>query len=194
MRNKVLNLPTVTLVCVDAINKETPYLLSKIQDRISFGDFLYIDSGINSVQEYNSFMLNDLNSFIKTEHCLVVQLDGFPLNNDAWTDEFLNYDYIGAPWINFPEMPAKELVGNGGFSLRSKKLLDEIAKLKSSGSCLEDNFICIEQRKYLESLGIKFAPTELAKQFSIENGIYKGQFGFHGKLTMKINKQLGIFK
>jgi len=34
---------------------------------------------------------------------------------------------------------------------------------------------------------MKFAPYELANRFSVENKKYDGQFGFHGKETMKIN-------
>ena len=34
---------------------------------------------------------------------------------EAWTDDFFNYDYIGATWDD-------GVVGNGGFSWRSRKL------------------------------------------------------------------------
>lgn len=43
-------------------------------------------------------MVKLLDSYIETPHVLVVQYDGFILNPDAWTDEFLEYDYVGAPW------------------------------------------------------------------------------------------------
>ena len=56
---------------------------------------------------------------------LIIQHDGFILNHKAWDNEFLNYDYIGAPvyWMGNKLIE----VGNGGFSLRSKKLLKIIA-------------------------------------------------------------------
>jgi len=47
---------------------------------------------------------------------------------------------------------------------------------------------------YLENLGIKFAPISVAYDFSVEDLPYKNQFGFHGKRTIMINKQMGIFK
>lgn len=189
----MLKLPDVTVVCVDAINKNAADLIPSIEQQIKFGDFFFKNTRINSVQDYNSFILNDLWTCVETSHCLIVQLDGYPLNPEAWTDEFLEYDYIGAPWINFPEMPEKEWIGNGGFSLRSKKLLEEVAKLRSDGTVLEDNFICVEHREFLESKGLKFAPVELAKKFSVENDYYTGQFGFHGKLTIEMNTKAGIF-
>ena len=190
----MLNLPDVTIACIDAINPQAIDLIPHIEKDISFGGSVLINTGINSVQDYNRFILNELHKYINTSHCLVVQLDGFPMNVDAWTDEFLEYDYIGAPWVNFPQMPAPEWIGNGGFSLRSKKLLDAVAELNSDGSCLEDNFICVENRKLLENKGLEFAPVRLAKKFSVENNTYTGQFGFHGKLTIEINKKVGVFR
>lgn len=190
----MLKLPNVTVACIDAINSNAKDLIPEIQKTIEFGGSFFKDSYINSVQDYNSFILNDLWANIHTPHCLIVQLDGYPLNPKAWTNEFLEYDYIGAPWINFPEVPEKEWVGNGGFSLRSLKLLKACHEIGSDGKTLEDNFICIENRKLLESKGIKFAPVELAKRFSVENTYYDNQFGFHGKLTIEINKRAGIFK
>jgi len=189
----MLNLPSVTAVCIDAINPEAKDLIPYISKMINFGDHIFIGEGINSVQDYNLFILNKLNSLVKTDHCLILQTDGYPVNINAWTNVFLKYDYIGAPWINFPEIPIGYEVGNGGFSLRSKKLLEEVAALNSDGTCLEDNFICIEQREHLISKGIKYAPFLLADQFSIENNTYKGQFGFHGKFTIEINPGLKLF-
>lgn len=139
---------------------------------------------VNSIEAYNDFMIKKMNNYIDTDFVLVIQYDGFILNPDAWTDDFLSYDYIGAPWWD----EGKFIVGNGGFSLRSKKLLeilqndDSIQRLPDDP---EDWFICVTQREYLESKGIKFAPVELAKKFSLEaNEIYgiewTNQFGFHG--------------
>ncbi len=43
-------------------------------------------------------MIKRINSYVATPFALVIQYDGFILNPDAWRDEFLDYDYIGAPW------------------------------------------------------------------------------------------------
>lgn len=139
---------------------------------------------INEIQtkyEYSNFILKKLNNYINTDFIIIVQWDGFIINHKAWKDEFLNYDYIGAPW---PQL--KHLIGNGGFSLRSKKLLELTQRmdLKASNpqstSSNEDVLICQTYRKELEDAGIKFAPYEVAKHFSVENEEYIGQLGWHG--------------
>lgn len=145
---------------------------------------------IGSFREYSQFVLKELNEYIDTDFVLIIQHDGFILNPTAWDDEYLKYDYIGAPLL----VEDKLVVGNGGFSLRSKKLLellqkDDDIKIEVTSSDRyaenEDWIISVIMRKYLESLGVKFAPVELAHKFSFEKnkeyGAYwSDQFGFHG--------------
>ena len=60
-----------------------------------------------------------LPNIIKTEFMLGIHDDGFVINPNLWTDQFLKYDYIGAPWSHtIPYYGQKYRVGNGGFSLR----------------------------------------------------------------------------
>lgn len=149
---------------------------------------------INTIVAYNQFMIKKMNDYIDTDFALVVQYDGFILNPDAWTDEYLKYDYIGAPWYKDGQF----IVGNGGFSLRSKKLLEILQKddtLQIPVDEPEDTFICQEKREYLESKGIKFAPIDLARQFALEanekDGVeWTNQFGFHGLKWTDIGKWL----
>lgn len=162
-----------------------------------------------SFYEYNQFMIEKINRYIDTDFILHIQYDGFVINPQAWTDEFLKYDYIGALWpvdlIDDPQVTEDTRVGNGGFTLRSKKLLSILEKdFKYDGSLSkhwnqpyqEDSLICRKWRKQLEDKGIKFAPPEVAAKFSIENEKqqeYEGQtftdlssiktFGFHNKKT-----------
>jgi hypothetical protein len=162
---------------------------------------------INSTEEYSRFIINDLNQYIDTAHVLLVQYDGFMLNPDAWLDEYLDYDYIGAPWLvadwsvtnfSFPqELVGKFVVGNGGFSLRSKKLLTLTSKLSQEGKISrlhpEDVSLCVWHRQLLENEEIKYAPVALAKKFSFEseskdNYSWDGQFGFHGLKWTDISK------
>jgi hypothetical protein len=120
----------------------------------------------------------------------VVQHDGYVLNGGAWTDDFLKYDYIGAPWGGV------NLVGNGGFSLRSRRLLEACSRMDGEPHP-EDDFICRRHRKDLENLGMRFAPKELADRFAVEGASFvwrdyawnsdgrywSNQFGFHSYLT-----------
>jgi len=201
-----LSIKNVTIACIDDVNTESSFeLLSDISELISFGDLVLISSKpqfsqtrnmvkIRNLEEYNKFILFDLHKYIKTEFCMIVQTDGYPINLEAWRNEFLNYDYIGAPWSN-------GLVGNGGFSIRSKRLMGLVAenvnydealkKHNSNGQIFdfapEDVVICNFYREQMESFGIKYAPLDLASSFSVENKSYSGQFGFHGKETFKKN-------
>lgn len=133
---------------------------------------------------YSEFILKGLNEYIKTTYVLIVQWDGFIINPKLWQDRFLEFDYIGAPW------PTKDglLVGNGGFSLRSKKLLNALQDNSITAKHPEDQCICLENRKYLEKVhGINFAPGELAEQFAFE--IQKPSFncfGFHAVCNLPL--------
>ncbi len=149
---------------------------------------------IKSVKEYSYFCLKCLLPFITTSHILIIQYDGFATNPQYWSDEFFDYDYIGAPWVgrHWDLMANKALcVGNGGFSLRSKKLLealqDKFININENISfgVNEDYLICLEYRKFLEdNYHIKFAPRQLAINFSNENDFHFDTFGFHGLWNM----------
>ena len=145
---------------------------------------------IHTNNEYGKIIFENLPEIVNDDHVLVFQWDGFPLNPDKWTDEFLNYDYIGAPTGNE--------VGNGGFSLRSKRLLQTLKNLKITVDLNnpfdqpEDRIICSHKRAILEESGIKFAPLSIAEKFSLEWGPpTKNVFGFHApfNLPLFLNEQ-----
>jgi hypothetical protein len=132
-----------------------------------------------SLAEMTEILWRDVPFRVATSHYLTVQWDGWAVNSRAWTDEFLTYDYIGAPWPWWPTLS----VGNGGFSLRSVKLGRFIAKhdLQCPESEQEDAVLCRVYRASLESNGFRWAPVALAQQFSFEYGepALGGSFGFH---------------
>lgn len=134
------------------------------------------------INPYNLFVMKDIYRFIGTNHILFFQNDGYIRNPDAWDDSFLDYDYIGAPW---PWEPYKlNPVGNGGFSLRSKKLCNILGNDNFiPAAAPEDVQICVHHRNYLiKNYDIKFAPFDVASRFSVEwHDKYTNQFGFHGK-------------
>ena len=180
MTKMILN--DVTICAIDSAQPElAKKAIARSKRRIQFGGELFIDhASINSVQAYSKFVLQELHKYIKTEFVLIVQWDGWVINPSAWQDRFLDYDYIGAVW---PWHPEGLRVGNGGFSLRSKKLLELTADprfvYKNKN---EDDLICHFNRDFLVSNGIKFAPEDLARHFSYEmEGTNLETFGFHGK-------------
>lgn len=149
---------------------------------------------INRVIDYSKFCVKRLNKYINTDFCLLYQWDGGISNPNLWSDKFLEFDYIGAPW---PEKQFKTqtcMSGNGGFSLRSKKFLTESSNLPHECNLNEDVFLAITHRKYFEQRGIKFADCDTSKLFSVEqmidsNHLFRNSFGFHNK-----TKHLTAFK
>ncbi len=136
--------------------------------------------------EYNYFCLRHMPQFVKESHVMVIQTDGYPVNAQAWTPEFLRYDYIGA--VMSPQwVPHRYAVGNGGFSLRSKKLLNALEHIQPDPHLHhEDTTISWHYRHVLEDdHHIQFAPHDLADRFSIEyhyDTVWLGKsLGFHGK-------------
>jgi hypothetical protein len=155
---------------------------------VNYGQYFSIKDEF-TLEDYNLFCLKCLAPFIKTEFALIIQYDGIAANRAAWNDDFYNYDYIGAPWPDrFSWIKPTEKVGNGGFSLRSAKLLDALKDYQirihenSNNAGAEDSVICQAYKSYLsKNYGIKYAPVDLANQFSHEWCNPTGEsFGFHG--------------
>jgi hypothetical protein len=138
---------------------------------------------VSGMQEYNEIMLKGITEHVNTKHAMYIQWDGIANDREQWRDEFLDYDYIGAVW---PWETEGKNVGNGGFSLRSKRLLDacmdDKIKLSEARDFIgEDGSIGVDHRPYLETeYGIKYATTEIARKFSYELGVHEPSFGFHG--------------
>jgi hypothetical protein len=133
--------------------------------------------------EYAKVMLKGVYEHVDTNHALYVQWDGMANDKSKWDNIYQSFDYIGAPW---PWQPDGLNVGNGGFSLRSRRLLEVCASdsrinLTSDTPIAEDNVIGINNRQYLETkYNIQFADTNSAKKFSYELGEFRDSFGFHG--------------
>lgn len=211
----MLHLPNVTLIAVSSVELSGTDLALQISSHdIEFAaiKFLSSEEWVPSnpqiqmikiprldIVGYSKFILGDLYKYVATEYCLVVQSDGFVLNANKWNPIFLEYDYIGAPWPmdlklqpgNIPLDLTPNSVGNGGFSLRSKRLMEETAKINfhelSFPTKSEDLILCHFLFQEMLNAGIKFPAPELAAQFSIESPTAAyGQnpstsFGFHGK-------------
>lgn len=144
-----------------------------------------------NTNDYSKFIAYKLHKYIDSDFVLIVHKNAYVIRPNKWIDEFLKYDYVGAPWpknIHFTKDGTNIRVGNGGFSLRSKKLLKVLNNLNlpftdnGTGFYHEDGIICVYYRKKLEKYGIKFAPVEIASKFSREIDCadsYPAPFGFH---------------
>lgn len=194
----VLDLPDVTLCCVDTRSVQQALdAVRRCMEQIRFGrvvflgpqtstvpggcpqgiDWISIPS-LRGIEDYNRIMLREILPHVRTTHVLVVQWDGFVVHADRWQPDFLEWDYIGAPWYHGG---SPGVVGNGGFSLRSRRLLETLATMTLDTSQPEDMEICVHRRPELEQAhGMHFAPLPVAQAFACEYGGYRDTFGFHG--------------
>lgn len=206
--SKKLSLPQVTLVAVSSIKlRETIRALEVSMSGVEFHEVLLISHDtpmnlpadvkfktclrIDSSNAYSRFMAFELAAYIDSEFVLVVQHDGYILRPQKWDPHFMDYDYIGAPWpanVHFTQSGRNIRVGNGGFSLRSKKLLTALDTLhlpftdQGTGYWHEDGIYSVYYRTELESAGLKFAPVDVASRFSHESDCpdsVVASFGFH---------------
>jgi tetratricopeptide (TPR) repeat protein len=190
----MLELPGVTLCCIDTANHALALrALRRSSEGIRFGKTCFItdrrfdEAGIAthviaplaSRDAYSEFVLKSLLAFVDSPYALLVQWDGYAINPAAWRSEFLDVDYIGAKWFWLTDGMR---VGNGGFSLRSRKLLIALQDPRIVLTEAEDVTICRAFRPLLErEHGIRFASESLADAFAFETAYPIGQpFGFHG--------------
>jgi hypothetical protein len=210
----MINLPSVTLICLSSIKLPTAIeAIKHCCQYVNFGDVKLVtheniqsDSLIKvekspqfySLQNYSDYLVANLSDHFETTHCLHIQMDGLISNYKMWTDEYLDYDYIGAPWplplvakilqnvsnekdhegrpfeTNKPNLQNYDInnyrVGNGGFSLRSKKLCDLLKQYAYKyPNKSEDCIISIYEKESLLEEGVKYAPLELASKFAVED-------------------------
>ena len=195
----MLKLPGVTLCAVDCL---TPSLAAEAlrhsSREIDFGEILLISDvpqptpvrqvliePLNSRAAYSRFVLERLVEYVSTPYVLLIQWDGFVIHPRRWEDGFTKADYIGAWWGWFQD---EFNMGNGGFSLRSRRLLECVARRLTTrsadavGQQNEDLVICRELRPALETIdGLVFASAAVARAFSYErNAPEQPTFGFHG--------------
>lgn len=194
-----LALPDVTLCAVTSVNvTATVRALEACLEQVAFGECkLLTDAAVEvqhpdirivpigrlgSAEAYSNFLLSELVDHVQSSHVLVVQWDGHVLSANRWRTEFLNYDYIGASWPQFPDHHG---VGNGGFSLRSRKLMEALRAPEFRRHHPEDLAIGRTNRDWLESRGMRFAPRETADLFATERAGELGtSFGYHGVFNM----------
>ena len=214
---------TISICCIDTKNKiEALDALNKSIENIKFDKYYFFTDDLKDIKvnrfknlssvnlevllipkitnkaDYSKFCLVDLNKYISTDFCLTIQHDGYIINPESWTDKFLDFDYIGAPWPT--SWGYKNRIGNGGFCLKSKKFLEISYKIFkdfnfNTGldrsiydiSVNEDFLSCNLYYDEMIANGIKFADVETASIFSIEHPILEMKekpLGFHGYFTV----------
>ena len=176
-----LRLPDVTLVMIDTQCHELARLAMEDSLRnIEFGDaVIFSDEPIEvagarwvkvpkwpNIGECSHFMWYELPDHIETKWAINIQWDSWIVDVGCWTDEFLQYDYVGAPWWYDDNLN----VGNG-CALRSRSLMRFLQTNKEQfplSVSQEDHLIGRIYRPALEKSGFRWAPETLASQFSLE--------------------------
>ena len=125
---------------------------------------------INSLTDYNRLLTRSefWEKFLKYERVLICHCDSGILREGI--EEFLDYDYVGAPW------KFQQHGGNGGLSLRNPKVMHEICCTHkwSPGMAYEDVWFCnVMYGKY------DLAPRAVCEKFSVETIYRLGTFGYH---------------
>jgi hypothetical protein len=203
----MLSLPDVTLVAIDTVAHElTKLALQDCGEGAEFAEVLVItDDPLFSVpgapiqhvvvtpplrgwEAVNRVWWHEVPQYVRTSHYLIVQWDSWIINPVAWDPDWLQYDYIGALW----PWHQTNRVGNGGFSLRSRRLANHVAQHRALYPVghPEDDRLCRRYRQMLEAEGFRWAPDAVADRFSFERGngaqyrpggdIGEFPFGFHG--------------
>ena len=203
----MLELPNVTLIIVDCLDAERAVKsIEKCTAVCKFGAVKLLTSKetdspykveigqINSLDWYSDFILRHIWRFCDTPHMQIIQHDGWIINPDTWEDNWLKYDYMG-PIFRFENAANNDCVGNGGFSLRTKRLMEYVAGNVGpidkgvNGYFNEDGIICKGFKEHLSKAGFNFAPPVQAAKYVFEgNGahFYGKPFGFHGFQSLGI--------
>jgi len=160
------------IVCHGTANKEFVETildtdLKNVKSRVSL-----VNLGVENYtsEEYNAFIASKkYHDLIPTEMFLNFQTDSIIIPKHAsLINNFLKYDYVGAPWSPHGE------VGNGGLSLRRKskmlEIIEDTTYVYSGGH--EDLFFSRYPNIYKPS-------SEEAKLFSVETIFSEITFGCH---------------
>lgn len=201
-------LPDVTLVAYDNTKDSSRALkaLNRCRDFFHFADTIFVykyePAGLHGdirgivtdLEGYHPgqvFEVQEMAEAVETDFSLFVSWDAYIINPQAWGDEWLQLDYIGAPWPIDHDLVRDNpdcRVGNSAFCLRSRKFMDLSNEFAAEfqENDVSDVWACIKMRKRFESAGIKYATVQQAADFSWELPIPEfpngrpDAFGFHG--------------
>ena len=197
-----LQLPSVTLCIIDCVNATRAInVLEHCKKQADFGAVKLLTNfptdyehkvkirPLNSLVAYSIFMLTKVHEYIDTPHMMIVQRDGWILNPESFNPAWLELDYIGPIFVQYDH------VGSGGFSLRSKKLMQNTAyntpewdwsqrqadEIQTKLSYYEDGVICLSgmynqfKKATLEEAAIFAQGGNRNPKYYVER-----PFGFHG--------------
>lgn len=152
-------------------------------------DLLKQNQKLPFLLQYCIFMTDRMfwNSFTDYERAVLFQMDTGILREGI--EEFLQYDYVGAPCYSFIN---EKTIMNGGLSIRNPRIMEYICRIhgwnddldlliqagqRSTASFFaEDIFFCARMIKY--NIG-NYPTIDVAKKFAVESRFELGTFGYH---------------
>jgi hypothetical protein len=192
IRNAIFKLGSkwsFTVICGNLNFSLVQNICSKISKNIKI-----IKTNYNNLSQNDySLFLSNINfwNLLTGSKILIYQEDSFIFKNNI--EEFIEWDFIGAPWPkNTNDTP--NCVGNGGISLRTKKIMIDIInkisiektslnestqiymKKNNLTVCPEDVYFSLNMQKY--NIG-KVADFEIAFKFSSESLNNPNSFSGH---------------
>ena len=138
------------------------------------------DSNI-TLDHYNK-LLCSIDRFwdkINADIVLIFQTDSYIRRRGI--EEYLEYDYIGAPWIF---KPFGLVTGNGGFSLRRISHMKMILRNYKIPNINEDLYFS----HYVKVLKMKTPSYDKLKAFAVESIYYDDPIGVHDPLLSDFDK------
>jgi Protein of unknown function (DUF5672) len=174
-----LRLPNVTLVMIDATCPELARL--SLEDSLAQVDcaeilvcsperidvpgtqWVKVEKWPDRLGMYNFFWY-EFHNLLKTDWFLLISWDSWVIDATQWTSEFLDYDYVGAPWWYDDGLN----VGHG--VLRSRRLMRFLATHKETFPVAhpEDDLLSRRYRPALEREGFRWPSEQLASRFMFE--------------------------
>ena len=225
-----LNLPNVTLIAISSVKiQQTLNALKYSMRGINFGEVVFVThdyaldnvkgdlegitinhvSRINDIDRFSRMCVYDLPKWVNTEFMILSAWDSAIVHPGQWTDEFLEYDYVGPLWTkghNYFDKNGNQVRVGNGHALRSQKLINLASKLElpwepftnngqHEAGYWEDAWICVKNRHIYEEHGCKFAPIEVAAKWGrelhrppIEENEGITPFLFHGRQDPYLDK------
>lgn len=207
-----LQLPDVTLICIDGVDaNRAKKVLEICKSKADFGavkllTHLPVDSEhrieimpLNTLVMYSIFCLTKLHQYIDTPNMLIVQRDGWILNPHSFDPAWLQLDYIGSLFVQFDK------VGSGGFSLRSRRIMQHAAavlpdwngtqahadSIQEDLGYYEDGVLCLDNRFRFFKIGTVQQGMRFSQGGNRNPAYYYAHpFGFHGT-WQNVNHETG---
>jgi len=126
---------------------------------------------VNSLRDYNTLMTSTYywDKLLSYDRVLIFQTDSMILREGI--EDFLPYDYIGAPW------KFQSHGGNGGLSLRNPRVMYSILTKVPYNASLgyEDVYFC----NHINMVTGFLAPRSACSSFACETIFQLGTWGYH---------------